>query len=193
MARSYGETALQQQNQAQKDEFAFRRGIKERYRKELEGLVSGEPYDRAKSALQDETRRQAGELLAASNTRNIGALGGASDQMARRAAYKMADMELDKTEGRLRGLEGLQEMDTTQSETNKKKGEYGVAIRDFARKSGKLGMGLFGEQEETAKFVEELAEAETNEELAMWLRERALALRGGGKLAGGKKVEKWDV
>ena len=159
MARSYGETALKKQDQAQEDEYAFRRGTKQRYRKELEGLVSGEPYDRAKSAMQDETRRQSAELLAASNTRNIGALSGASDQMARRAAYKMADMELDKTEGKLRGL----------------------------------GMGLWGEQEETAKFVEELADNETNTELASWLRERAFALRGGGKLAGGKTVEKWDV
>jgi len=192
MARSYGNIKAQNDPE-QNEEFAFRKGIKRRYRDQLEGMVSGEPYNRAKQAATDETRRQGAELLAASNTRNIGAIGGQAQNMAKQAAYQMAMLEMDKSEGALRGLEGLQQMDTAQSEQNKKRREYEMAIRDFARKSGKLGMGIFGEQEETADYVEALAASETDQELKDFLTEKAFALRGGGKSAEGKAVAKWDV
>jgi len=178
----------------QSEEFAYRKGIKERYKQQLEDLQRGAPYDRAQEAARDETRRQGAELLAASNTRNIGALSGANKDFARQAAYQMAMMEMDKTEGALRATEALQQMDTTQSERNKKRREYAMAIKDYSRKSGALGMGIIGEQEDTALFAEQLAQSESDPELRQFLLEQATALRGGGKAPeSGRVVSKLDV
>ena len=192
MARSYGsgqETFAPTSNiETQEDEFAYRKGLKRRYRDQVEALVTGEPYDAAKKAVGDEMRRQGAQALATSGTRNIGAVTDLTERMARQAAGQMANLELDKFEGGLRGLEPLQEMDTAQSEKDKKQREYAVAIRDYARKSGALGLGIIGEQEETAGFIEDLLRTEKDPALQQYLREKLIAVRGGNET-----IEKWDV
>mgnify|MGYP003676821169 FL=1 len=104
----------------------------------------------------------------------------------------MANLELDKSQARTSGLEALQQADTVQSEKDKKKREYEVAIRDYARKSGKLGMGMWGEQEDTAAWVDALAASEADPELKRFLEQKAFAIRGGGQFEG-ETIEKWDV
>ena len=151
-------------------------------------MRTGAPDDAAKKAVGDEMRRQGAQALATSGTRNIGAVTDLTERMARQAAGQMANLELDKFEGGLRGLETLQEMDTAQSEKDKKQREYAVAIRDYARKSGALGLGIIGEQEETAGFIEDLLRTEKDPALQQYLREKLIAVRGGNET-----IEKWDV
>ena len=60
MATQWGKEATPVSDE-QKEEFAFRGGLKQRYRQQMEDIIAGKPYDAAAKLMQDESRRRHAE------------------------------------------------------------------------------------------------------------------------------------
>ena len=163
MARKYTDAGS-----SPEDEFAYRRGQRKQYQQKLEELASGKPYDDAGRASDQEARRQSADALAASRTRNIGAVGAVSDQMFRRAAANRANLELDKFQSQLGAMESLREMDTDVSQRQKEQRDYDTMIRKFANEEA----GIWDEQAETANYIQTLIDTESDPELVAYLEKR---------------------
>ena len=165
------------------DDYAYRKGLQTRYRKKLEETVAGKPYDRAGKSIADQYRQMGAQQLAASGTRNIGALTDVTQQLSRQAATQMANLELDKSQAALGGLESLQAMDTAGSEAAKEQLDFDTLIRKFAEEQG----GIWNEQEETANYIDQLIAAEEkkgNKENIAYLRKRGRQIRGTAMIEG---------
>jgi hypothetical protein len=169
-------------------DYAYRKGLDTRYRKELEDTIAGKPYDRAAKSMRDQYRQAGAQQLAASGTRNIGALTDVTQQLSRQAASQMADLELDKSQARLSGIESLQAMDTLGSKAAKEQGDFDAEIRKFAEETA----GVWDEQNETANFIQELIDAEErkgNTENVAYLKKRQRQIRGGDAMIEGDVYE----
>ena len=169
MARSWSSS----QTEPEKEEHSYRKGLRKRYRQELEDTISGKPYDRAAKTMRDQYRQAGAQQLAASGTRNIGALTDVSSQLSRQAATQIGGMELDKAQARMGGLEALQAMDTGVSDRNKKQRDYDAMIMKYANEQA----GVWGEQGETADYISTLIATETDPDLKHYLTGRMTAIR----------------
>ena len=157
----------------EQDEFSYQKGLKKRYRQELEDVVAGKAYDEAGKGIQDVYRQQAARQLATAGTRNIGALTDISEQSRRGAAGAISGMVLDKAQARLGGLESLKAADTDTSERNKKQRDYDAMILKFANEQA----GVWGEQGETADYIRTLINTETDPDLKQYLTGRMTNIR----------------
>lgn len=161
-------------------DFAYRKGLEQRYRKKLEGVVSGEAYRGAEKSIRDQYRQMGAQQLAASNTRNVGALTDVSNRLGRAAATQIGNMELEKNQAAISGLESLQAMDTGGSRAAKEMLDYDTMIRKFAEEQA----GVWNEQEETADYVKTLLDAELlkdpqeqNQQVIAYLRKQESDIR----------------
>tara|TARA_R100001463_G_scaffold22736_6_gene54628 strand:- start:607 stop:1149 length:543 start_codon:yes stop_codon:yes gene_type:complete len=163
-------------------DFAYRKGLEQRYRKKLEDVVSGESYRGAEKNIRDQYRQMGADQLAASNTRNVGALTDVSNQLGRAAATQIGNLELDKTQASIGALESLQAMDTKGSRQAKEMLDFDTMIRKFAEEQA----GVYNEQEETANYVKTLLRAEMlkdpkeqNTEIITYLTQKESDIRSG--------------
>tara|TARA_R110000751_G_scaffold43060_4_gene99595 strand:+ start:1313 stop:1843 length:531 start_codon:yes stop_codon:yes gene_type:complete len=150
------------------DDFSYRKGLRKRYRSGLEDMASGKPYDAAAKSMKGQYRQMGAQQLAASGTRNIGALTDVSSQLSRQAATQIGGMELDKAQSQLGAVESLQAMDTETSGRNKQQRDYDTMIRKFASEEA----GVYNEQQETADYIETLMQTETDQVLRNYLSKR---------------------
>jgi hypothetical protein len=161
------------------NDFNYRAGLNKKYRKALEGVEGA--HDNAIDASKSERRRGIAETLAASNSRNLGALGDVSEQGRKQAADSAGIMSLDKYQAKLGSLETLQEMDTPGSLAAKTLADYETMISNYATDIA----GTWNEQAETAKYIRDTlipaakAQKDTASVAQLTLRANEIA-KGGG-------------
>ena len=147
MAYSTNNKLPGEQSPEDQSDFNYRAGLRKRYRTKLDSV--GDTYDDATKAGENFLRRQTAESLAATGSRNLGALGDVTSQNRKMAADYFKSMALDKSQAELGALETLQEMDTAGSLGAKTNTDYQTLISNYANEIA----GVWNEQEETADYI----------------------------------------